>query len=168
MIIISTTMSSSLGFNNNRKLRNSTLPGTVGMDNLRMQLFASRPKKHVKEATKVLTVADSQAMETIPEVQKPVPPPVIRSPSISNHETPVYWIYGIADATITSVDDVDRVLAKAGDRVMLVYPMRTDPRNGCIHMQLQSVHSVTGQLSLDWVEVYNPDTEERKVSQFYL
>ena len=51
-------------------------------------------------------------------------------------------------------------VACCGERVCMVYPMETRLDNGNVRMRMKSIHLVTGQLSHEWVDVY--DAEQSK------
>lgn len=64
--------------------------------------------------------------------------------------------------------DTDSVVARTGERVMLVYPMRSDSNTGRVTMRAKTVDAVTGQLSYTWVLVYDPESGTRAVTDFAL
>jgi hypothetical protein len=69
--------------------------------------------------------------------------------------------HGIVDVNGTRLDTKET-------RVVLVYPMKSDTEDGIVTMRRKVVHTVTGQLSYEWIRVYDPNTETRYVSNFSL
>lgn len=62
--------------------------------------------------------------------------------------------------------DPDDIVCTKDSRVMLLYPMIADPDTGIVSMKLKRVDASTGQLEMRWVDVYDPNTDTRYVSQF--
>ncbi len=74
-----------------------------------------------------------------------------------------------ATVAVPLVNEADgTVVASAGDRVVLVYPMSSDAEDGRITMNLKSVNPNTAKLSYTAVTVYDPNTEIRYVTKFSL
>lgn len=70
----------------------------------------------------------------------------------------MHWLYG---TTVNALKDVDdgSIVADAGDRVLFVYPMRSDEESGAVTMRLKKVHPVSARLTYHWVEVYSGPAE---------
>lgn len=145
----------SLGFNPNRKHRGTTLPGAVGGTTfiMRPTTSAAPPRPRVEEKVK-------ERRERVTEH--------VIVPKITFEEDSQHWVYATAVRALLDRDSVETTLCREGDRVMLVYPMESDPVNGRVYMRLKRVDSVTGQLSYRWTLMYDPDTEERPVTDFAL
>lgn len=66
-------------------------------------------------------------------------------------------------------DQDSEPVATAGERVMLVYPMRTDSSTGTVHMRLKRCDPVTATLTYTWVCVCSGENHEvRSVGNFSL
>jgi len=145
----------SLGFNQNRKHRTSTLPGTVNAT-------------AVRETRRSTTTAAASVL--FPTTQSSTVPRR-RSPAMAILETvseEVHVVYAsVTERGLVAVEGGD-VVASRGERVVLVYPMRSEGDDGVVSMRRKSVHPVTGQLSYDWVRVYDPNSETRYVTDFSL
>ena len=63
-------------------------------------------------------------------------------------------------------DDTEDIVCVKDSRVMLLYPMVADPDSGIVSMKVKQVDAATGQLKMRWVDVYDPNTDTRYVSQF--
>ena len=109
---------------------------------------------------------------------RPTPPVSTKDPTPSvkrgqhdddDDDASQQWVF----AKVTGHDmvdemDAERVVARQGERVMLVYPMRSDPNTGRVTMRAKTVDAVTGQLSYAWVLVYDPEAGSRAVTDFSL
>ena len=63
-------------------------------------------------------------------------------------------------------NDLNDIVCVKDSRVLLVYPMVADPDTGIVSMKVKHVDAHTGQLEMRWVDVYDPNTDTRFVSQF--
>ena len=93
----------------------------------------------------------------------PAAPPVGTTAAAAPDPEAVYhqlqFVYATCACECVDLETQDPIAAK-GDRVMLVYPQRSDPDTGRIDMKLKRAHPVTGQLSFSWVTVYDPMIDE--------
>ena len=142
----------SLGFNQLRRPYYTNLPGAVGANVVRRsptrraQPPAPRP---------VVSLPEKKAAPVKMVAATPPPPPSTTSLATLFEET--QWVYATAQVALTN--DADETVASEGDRVVLVYPMRTDASTGRVSMRLKTVHPTTGALAHTWVSVYDPDAE---------
>ena len=63
-------------------------------------------------------------------------------------------------------DDPDDIVCSKDSRVLLLYPMVAEPDTGIVSMKVKTVDASTGQLRMRWVDVYDPNTDTRNVSNF--
>jgi hypothetical protein len=100
----------------------------------------------------------TETMSTaIPPTPSPLPPVV--------EET--HWVYAsVGNDHLRASDDADDIVCVRDSRVMLLYPMVADPDTGIVSMKVKNVDAATGQLEMRWVDVYDPNTDTRYVSQF--
>ena len=59
------------------------------------------------------------------------------------------WVYGTVAHELRECE-TDAAIAAPGERVLLVYPMRTDDATGRVDMRVKTAHPVTGQLQMRW------------------
>jgi len=185
----------SLGFNQNRKHRTSTLPGTVNATAVRETrrstttaaasvLFPTTQSSTVpRRRSPAMAILGSKRPTTTlptlaPQAVPPAPPPTLappapptpvrveRPPETVSEEVHVVYA-SVTERGLVAVEGGD-VVASRGERVVLVYPMRSEGDDGVVSMRRKSVHPVTGQLSYDWVRVYDPNSETRYVTDFSL
>ena len=148
----------SLGFNTNRKRTASSLPGSVGATT-----FAVRQLRRSSRPTQLPT----------PLLVRPVDPrpaAVILNTAVPENENVAqehHSVFGTASVDLVSRDGDRTTVVSAGSRAMFVYPM-TANSDECVSMRVKSVNPITGQLSYDWVCVYDPSTDERYVTDFSL
>lgn len=171
----------SLGFNVNRKIRTTNLPGAVGAS-VPMSRASSVPlpsrtvstslpssvaarrvaalAERLQAKRRLSPTSDDAPRKPPPSSSSPSPPP---PPPLRSSEE--HWVFGTASSPLLDRDTSEEV-ASEGERVLLVYPMESDERTGRVHMRLKRAHPVTGQLSYAWVGVYDPDTDVRSVRDF--
>lgn len=168
----------SLGFNQNRKHRTSTLPGAVN---------AVTPTRRTATtpAVSVLfshptTVASTSSRRRSPPSTKPVvsspepvrPPPSTEERVVEPPPPPPSEEAHVMYATVGPdglVDlDTGEGVASAAERVVVVYPMKADGEDGVVSMRVKQVHPVTGQLRYSWVAAYDPNSETRHLKNFSL
>lgn len=182
----------SLGFNQNRKHRMSTLPGAVNATTVR----ESPRRATTTAAAAVLYTSPTPAVASTGSRRRSPPAPTLgskRPPTVSKvfapppeeattashnevqKETPAETVVDDAHLVYASVAaaglpsaEGDETVASVGERVVLVYPMRSEEDDGVVTMRKKCVHGVTGQLSYRWVRVYDPNTETRYVTNFSL
>ena len=103
---------------------------------------------------------------TLPRPTPPsLPPPPSPPPEID--EDNAHFVYAtVAVDRLVEVDGDASPLATRGERVLLVYPMRTRGEEELITMRLKRCNPRNGQLSYHWVVVY--DNETASVTDFSL
>ena len=100
-------------------------------------------------------------MESTPTPLPHAPPP---TPS-AVEET--HWVYAsVGRDHLRASDDTDDIVCVKDSRVMLLYPMVAEPDTGIVSMRVKGVDATTGQLTMRWVDVYDPNTDTRYVTQF--
>lgn len=79
----------------------------------------------------------------------------------------IHWVYATVGAhNLCASGDSNDIVCVKQSRVLLLYPMVADSDTGIVSMKVKRVDSGTGQLELRWVDVYDPNTDTRYVSQF--
>ena len=180
----------SLGFNNMmRNPRMTNLPGAVGANIIVMPNTRRGTKPPAVTMTvplrrdKVESTKPPAGAMTVPlrrdKVESTKPPAGARTvplrrdkvestkvslpppPSHAHHGVYATVHRGLIEATSS------QRVGEDGDRVFMVYPMRTEA-NEKISMRLKKVNSVTGQLSYNWVIVFDPSSDERFLKDFAL
>ena len=160
----------SLGFNPNRPIRTTNLPGAVGnsvvsMASQRRRVSPGAARRAAPAAPNVRVVVPTpEPQKLAPVPQKPAP---VEEDGLRSVFEEAQWVYADAREPLVAEGDGEEV-APAGGRVMLVYPMKTDEVTGRVTMRLKRVHALTGQLSYCWVVVYDPEREGRPVTNFSL
>lgn len=100
--------------------------------------------------------------ESTPSVMPPTPSPPLPPVMEETH-----WVYAsVGKDHLRASDDTDDVVCVKDSRVMLLYPMVADPDTGIVSMKVKRVDATTGQLQMRWVDVYDPNTDTRYVTQF--
>lgn len=148
----------SLGFNPNRRHTTTNLPGDINF--VKPYVRRVRPSSVRNNRPTVTTVARE---ETITDTD--VKPVSIPSVSIPQQE---HWIYASVGPSGLKTSETNETIVDAGTRIMLVYPMVSDPDTDLVSMKMKYVDPVTGQLMMKWVRVYDPNSDERFVSDFSL
>jgi len=136
----------SLGFHANRRHRNPS----VGIPRLPVRRTTT-PRSVVAKPTLV------KAEEVVPVVTKDV------VPKESTNEDPHFVFATVCKQLYSSTNEI---VSEEGSRVMLLYPMKTDDDSGLVFMKRKTVVPDTGQLKLDWVRVYDPNSDTHFVSDF--
>lgn len=162
----------SLGFNPNRRYRVGNLPGTVNVTSIaRPRVPTQRNMRSVKRdivdagtrqrptplpSTPAETVLTGNINTDVPE-------------KVASQEGDVHWMYAtVGPQPLTAVDDASKVVCETGARVLVLYPMVADTETGVVSMKVKVVDRETGQLDMHWVNIYDPNTDTRLVSQFSL
>lgn len=163
----------SLGFNPNRRHRPSNLPGTINTMVVRPRVPGQRRTHAPKEVAVVFPqrtsppvtsqrAVPSMVTESTPSVMPPTPSPPLPPVMEETH-----WVYAsVGKDHLRASDDTDDVVCVKDSRVMLLYPMVADPDTGIVSMKVKRVDATTGQLQMRWVDVYDPNTDTRYVTQF--
>lgn len=171
----------SLGFNPNRPVRTTNLPGAVGGSIL------SVTRRRVRSPTGTAT---ARPPTSAPWRVAPPTTTVVVTPSATTRRVHIQaeervesgtskvdaaklyeemqWVYANVTEPLVDADTDEAVGVDVDDRVLMVYPMQTDKDTGKVRMRLKSVHPVTGQLSVRWVVAYDPDLEMRFLNRFSL
>lgn len=148
----------SLGLNVHRPHRFTNLPGSTGV--------ATIPRD---------TGRMRSVLRSVPKQIPPTPPPSVeRRPQEVAKKTMIpediysetQWVYATAAHALVDSNTKEEV-ASAGAKVLLVYPMTPD-ESGKVTMRMKSVHPTTGQLRMNNVYVYDPDSDLRLVKDFTL
>lgn len=157
----------SLGFNPNRPMRTTNLPGAVGNSVVSLPPRLRAPARRTSPMKSANLVA---------RVEPSLPPQPMIPEQLGQEESSfmrgvheeAQWVYADCLRPLQDASTGDEV-APEGSRVMLVYPMHTDEVTGRVRMRLKTVHAGTGQLSYRWVKVYDPEQEHsRPVGNFSL
>ena len=154
----------SLGFNMQRPLRSTNLPGSVGNGFVTRRPNATQTQRTppLLNATRAAS-ADPPRRVSPPSVATPVVPP---APPVSPEET--HWVYGTALCDVHE-EGGGPLVASQGTRLLLVYPQRHDESTGRVCMRVKTADAATGQLSYAWVEVFSGnETDIRRVGDFSL
>lgn len=163
----------SLGFNHLQKKRMTNLPGAVGNNIIVNRRSAPARVSPVRETPRVpareTTLAPVRDTPLAPAATraKAMADDTARKPAVpepKRDDDEQHWTYATAVAPLLT--EAGEQVAAADDRVLLVYPMRSDPDTGAVLMRLKSVHATTGRLSYEWVVVHDPDASERLVADF--
>ena len=157
----------SLGYNFNRNPKYSNLGGNTGANVIPVQATKRRarspPMSLLGSQPPPLPKLPTEYVKTTKAVPPVTPPPVVKphvekTPSLEVYDE-VQFVYATAHAALAD-RDTQEVVAKEGERIMLIYPQEVSEDTGRIAMRLKRAHPVTGQLKLHWVCVYDPDQEE--------
>lgn len=175
-----------LGFNVNRRHPRTNLAGAVGANVVSVQkLLRSRAQRSPGVEPRVAPHRSSEGPErgstavagvkALPSINSLPPPPIKPSPATmvaAKEARPVdrdaiEWVYATATVDLLDQDTRD-VVCRAGERALLVYPMRACDEEGTVRMRLKRAHPHTGQLHYHWVDVYDPNHDVRFLSSFSL
>ena len=158
----------SLGYNFNRNPKYSNLGGNTGANVIPVQATKRRarspPMSLLSSQPPPLPKLPTEYVKATKVVVPPVtPPPAVQPPekksSLEVYED-VQFVYATAHTALAD-RDTQEVVAKEGERIMLIYPQEVSEDTGRIEMRLKRAHPVTGQLKLHWVCVYDPEKEEK-------
>lgn len=160
----------SLGFNPNRRHRSSNLPGALNTMVVRAQTRVpnQRRAQTPKEIAVLVPRMTSPQMPihsipSLPPVQTPIDTPSSHPLNVEE----MHWVYAtVGTHHLHDSNDLNDIVCVKDSRVLLVYPMVADPDTGIVSMKVKHVDAHTGQLEMRWVDVYDPNTDTRFVSQF--
>jgi hypothetical protein len=145
----------SLGIIPNRRIRTSSLPGaTAVLETARTPRVQPTPPKR-SSLQQELARATKQAPPPLPPAPSPPPP----------QESPPHWVYAQVLVPLQTETGAQAACG-VGERVLLEYPMVTDPVSGTVYMKRKAVQPVTGQLTYEWTTVYDPNSDTRYVGDF--
>lgn len=156
----------SLGWNSQRKPQQTNLPGAVG-NSVMVQSRSTRPAPRRRPQSAIPSSSTSLGSSSLRIPPKPhTPKTQLISPlqSTHNEEEDVHWVYGTTLEALTDTDG--KTVAAKDERILLVYPMRSDSVTGIVSMRRKTAHPNTGQLKYEWVPVYVPDEDRNLVSNF--
>ena len=166
----------SLGYNTMRQPRRTQLPGTVGASVVRSPFTANgyTTRQQAQSGTPTVStissfLAKEKQKETLATNVTTTACSIAKK--IENEFDPTINVYHSVFATVkTCLKEVDtnKNLAVNGERVLMVYPMRSNESDGTIHMRLKTVHPCSGQLMYNWAIVYNPINQDRSLIEFSL
>lgn len=152
----------SLGFNNNvRQPRVTNLGGAVS-GNAIVAPIRRRRSNALRSPQPSLAPPPAPARAQV-AARAPVAAQVLGVPKVGHDQ--YHWVYATAVGPVVDAHTED-VVADAGARVMLVYPMESDVSTGKVRMQMRSSHATTGQLTERWVVVHDPDSDDRVMVDF--
>ena len=139
-----------------RTPRYTNLPGSVGSSVI---IAPSTPRRRPRQ--RVLSPPNvKRTIEDRPTVRVPA---VEREPASVDH----HIVYATVQDRLVNASDGDETLAEHGQRVCMVYPMRSED-DSRVSMRLKRAQPSTGQLRYDWVTVYDPNKERRFLHNFSL
>ena len=154
----------SLGFNNNvRQPRITNLGGAVGASTLLVTQTRRRRSNAVRSPQTAL--APSPVPVRAPVAVRPAVTPGLPAPVEKIGHDHYHWVYATAVGPVLDAH-TEEVVADAGARIMLVYPMESDASTGKVRMQMRSSHATTGPLTDRWVVVHDPDADGRVMADF--
>lgn len=145
----------SLGFNHNRKPRQSTLPGVINP-----LVLPNRPRA----TTTPNVVRRRSPPATMPKVQQQLPLPIPAPAPVEE----MHHVFASVAIDLVDATDPTTIVARQGERIVLVYPMSTDSEDGRVKMKMKRVDTNNAQLSYATVTVYDPNSEIRYVNNFSL
>ena len=155
----------SLGFNNNvRQPRISNLGGAVSGNTLLLAPARRRRSNAVRSPQPALG-SPSVPVRPLTSSAQSLATPVLPAPIGKVDHDHYHWVYATALGPVIDAH-TEEVVADAGARVMLVYPMESDASTGKVRMQMRSSHATTGQLTERWVVVHDPDADGRVMADF--
>ena len=165
----------SLGFNTNRPLRTGANQMLGSITNTSF-IPISKPSKQVSSAPRPSLPSPIPLLQNEPKTDNLLQRRIellegqVKRLTESRKETElrmpedVYTVYGIAEDTVC--DSTGASLAKKGDAVKLIYPMKKEEERTV--MRLMVVDVVTAQLSYHWIPVFEmvDGKPKRNVSHF--
>lgn len=167
----------SLGFNPNRPLRTTNLPGAVGGNIL--SISKPRVRNNLRRSSPITTTTVTVAPAATPRTtSNAASNAASNATSIGSIVKPdeqhklyeeMQWVYAdTTDEPLVDADTGKTVDIAGGTRVLMVYPMISAKDSGNVRMRMKSVNPVTGQLLMQWVIVYSPETDTRFLTRFSL
>ena len=162
---------SSLGYHTQSRSHARSLPGTVSGQ-------VARPRKPVSENTKHAVLARiSQQIKRENQLRKAASSTVESQPVMQIKESKTepdsedtkasasseHFVF--ATACFDLKRSTGETIAKRGERVMLVYPMRSSNKFE-VEMRIKQAKATTGQLSYSWVVIFDEGDGKRFVKDF--
>ena len=143
-----------------RTPRYTNLPGSVGSSVI---VAPSTPRRRPRQRVlSPLSMKTTTTMPSIAESRPVVRPPVVEAAAEDHHV-----VFATVHDRLVSALNGDEILADHGQRVCMVYPMRSED-DSRVSMRLKRAQPSTGQLRYDWVTVYDPNKERRFLQDFSL
>lgn len=141
-----------------RRNQYSDLPGSVGGAFRKPSSvhFSARPAQKALNPVPESTHRASPIAEEVPpvpRVEEAVPAVTVRQAQEESH-----WVYGTAAVDVAEVladGSAGSAVAKAGERMLLCYPMTSD-EDGNVFMHCKTAHPATAQMGLHKVMVHAP------------
>lgn len=147
----------------------ANLPGTINAVAPRPRVAARRRAPPPPKETGPQKRTSPREMSNVPSVQTPIEKPVLPPPTVITAPEETHWVYAtVGPSHLRATTNPDDILCVKDTRVMLLYPMVSDPDTGIVSMKVKRVDEYTGQLYCDWVNVYDPNSDTRTVSDFSL
>jgi hypothetical protein len=142
-------MSLALGYNSNRKVKVTDMAGMAGGN------FVTTHMPIVRRAS-VGGARQARRAPAAPAAPRPPAAPAPRAPAAPT--AAAHGVWGTAAADLRAADG--RVVARAGERVHLVYPMHALDDVGRVGMALLTCHPRTAQLAYEPVVVHDPEADD--------
>ena len=157
----------SLGYNSQKPIRTTNMPGAIGNMVVRSSARRSPPSR---VTASIVRAALSSSSAEKPVVLEPPKRQTTVTPSPPPSEVPTAddnWVFATASEDIH--DEENQCIASKGERMLLVYPQVYDKETGKVRMKAKVAHKETGQLRHVWIDVYSgPDEDVRHVHSFSL
>ena len=161
----------SLGYNTQKPLRTTNLPGSVGNTHI---VRRNPPPRSTQSLPRLPPRAERKPVAAWAEKRGAASTPSGETARVvggsgPTEENDAHWVYGTAVRDLLEEGVDDGIVATKGERVLLLYPQRHDADTGRVLMRAKIAHSKTGQLRHAWVEVYaGVDDDTRNVDDFSL
>tara|TARA_B100001540_G_scaffold311567_2_gene331210 strand:- start:1351 stop:1833 length:483 start_codon:yes stop_codon:yes gene_type:complete len=143
----------------------SNLPGNVGSAVVRQTTARRRAPTEKTEIIAFIATPPSAPPQASPPIERaeapPAPAPCETAAAKNAHsadEAQQHWFYATCRKELIA-DETNRTVAAAGERVVLVYPMRKVGER--VLMRCKTIDEHTAQMRYDWVQVYHEDEEYR-------
>ena len=166
----------SLGYKPGRPHKMTNLPGNVGASIVRNSATSTVPRKRAPSSTTAgvpptraelrdakvpsadvavsdtCSVQDEELAQQVEHMRKARDRPL----QVAVAEEDDHWFFATCAKPLTTVEGAEAT--RAGDRVLLVYPMqRVGPSK--VSIRMKSIDPVTAALSYSWVVVYDDEDD---------
>jgi hypothetical protein len=142
----------SLGYNPGRPHKTTNLPGNVGASIARNSTTVSAPRKRAPLSTAVGGAKEEELAQQVDHVKSRDRPLQVDVTNGDHH-----WFFATCTKPLLSVDGVQAT--RAGERVLLVYPMQSVGPSR-VSIRMKSIDPITASLSYSWVIVYDDEDDE--------